>query len=1187
MILLESPESLSTDEKACLRTLAFTEIHAREGRVESAAHNTGDWLLKSQDFQDWAQRKRLNEHHGFFWIQGNPGSGKSTLMKQAYSYIQALSRDPTSIIAAFFFNARGSEIERSPTGLFRTLLHTLYQHISALRDRVMRTYRRKCELLHYNWEWQFHELKELLSSVVTSSVLGQRNLILCVDALDECELGGAKSVVHFFEHLVSSSIRESTKFNVCLSSRYWPQFTIRHCFKTRVERENHGDIASFIQQHMETMRAGVNENNQLAALEKKLKNKANGTFLWVVLVLQELLTAYDTGATLGELDRILQRVPPDLSRFYQHQMENARDDDRHQMLSVLQCVFYSLKPLSPTELRYILAFGHESFSSYSEWAQSSEYVMSGAQIEKRIREKSKGLIEIAEIPERFNRFKQQYESKKIVQFIHQSVRDFFSKDGFKSLRGCEMPNDAASGHDFIKTACFNYLNTTDLKEIPIVDFRFYSDDGVRRKMPNLSEDHPLLEYAVDQLFPHAALAEGHGIQQHGLRSHMSDDIQGSFERWKYLNDLVRTHRSDRQPSCTYGFIPRSWTRAAHGPEAQPLHVFSQYDLLAPTLRKLDEDPNIEGGLYHYPLLAAAARGHKDVVRCLLNSGANLEVTNPQGETAYHWAVSRGHVDILKILLECPRSNITLRQRLKLASYARGDAAPYQESKSPPDWVHEILSLLIPEASLPVSAIDEIFELHDLRQDYSVMAFIHFILDKCEVETFQYQRLLHWCVANYGTEVPLIQRLLEGTKNLKFSEELLDALYERDDFSTNIDEVAMILFKVGDVEITEKFVDQVSLLSYSSQLLHRIAARGFELPPLTCRQTMSALSNGSPESVGFFIQHAPDDASSNEMLLAAVQNKKCGAQAVRVLLGLRRIDSVCEATVNSCLKNSEHSLSLLKTFEDRWGPLVLSQDALVAAAVSRCPLDVIKFVLGRCERFSVTESLVVVLLRETPYGLAPKLNLLLELDPNSCVQDEVIAESVGRIDAGDLLMLYLDHGKPLVLTEKVVRAAAHNHLVGSSALKIILQHTSGAKFSNTMVLEAMGSSRSMDLITLILESDPSISIQEEFLIAAASNPEQGALILQALYEEGRIDFGNLTTGDTHAPPTKRWKISSNRVPLPRDTRDKSAQITKKVIEAAAANDDEDQRRLLLFWFQKWGVLTEEDCRLFRFSESHSS
>ncbi len=70
-------------------------------------------------------------------------------------------------------------------------------------------------------------------------------------------------------------------------------------------------------------------------LETKLKKKANGTFLWVILVLQELLNVYEIGAILGEIDTILYEVPPDLRDFYQYQMENIRSDDRRQILSML------------------------------------------------------------------------------------------------------------------------------------------------------------------------------------------------------------------------------------------------------------------------------------------------------------------------------------------------------------------------------------------------------------------------------------------------------------------------------------------------------------------------------------------------------------------------------------------------------------------------------------------------------------------------------------------------------------------------------------------------------------------------------------------------------------------------------------------------------------------------------------
>ena len=54
-----------------------------------------------------------------------------------------------------------------------------------------------------------------------------------------------------------------------------------------------------------TMQADVTQCDYLATLEIEMKNKVNRIFLWVVLVVRELLSAYENGATLGELDRIL------------------------------------------------------------------------------------------------------------------------------------------------------------------------------------------------------------------------------------------------------------------------------------------------------------------------------------------------------------------------------------------------------------------------------------------------------------------------------------------------------------------------------------------------------------------------------------------------------------------------------------------------------------------------------------------------------------------------------------------------------------------------------------------------------------------------------------------------------------------------------------------------------------------
>ena len=361
-LLVELPIVLTDDELACLRSLSFKEILTRENNIEPASKETGYWLLESADFQSWAQRKRLDEHNGFFWIKWSPGSGKSTMILKAHSV------DPSSMLAAFFFNFSGSEVEKSPTGLFRTLLHMLCQRMPVFRALVVEKYVEKSRLLQPGWEWHFSELKALLKSIVTAYILGQRNLVLFVDALDECEFDGAKLVIQFFEELASSAISEGTKFNVCLSSRYVPQFTIRNYFETQLENENQGDIAAFIHDSMASAKAGEGTLDYMATMQNEILCRASSIFLWVVLVVQKLLDADNAGGMIRELGEILRKIPSDLDGLYHYLLQSTEDEDCQQFLRLIAFVLFVGRPLSLTELWHVWTFGYEGFTSYTEWS---------------------------------------------------------------------------------------------------------------------------------------------------------------------------------------------------------------------------------------------------------------------------------------------------------------------------------------------------------------------------------------------------------------------------------------------------------------------------------------------------------------------------------------------------------------------------------------------------------------------------------------------------------------------------------------------------------------------------------------------------------------------------------------------------------------------------------------------------
>lgn len=1141
--MIEFPSILNADEEACIQSLSFTGIYTRESIIEPAIQDTGSWLLESQDFQDWSQRKRLDEHRGFFWIQGNPGSGKSTLMKKVYSHALACRRDPSSVTAAFFFNARGDEIEKSPTGLFRTLLHALCQRISALRDVVVKAYVAKRRLLTPNWQWQISELKEFLAAVVKSSVLGQRSLLLFVDALDECDFAATQSVIHFFEDLARSSVSEDTNFNLCLSSRYWPQFRVQNSFVARVELENEGDIVRYIEKRLQSTQ--VNENLKLhAALRTEILDKAKGTFLWVVLVIRDLLQANIAGATLRALRDIVQRVPQDLSDLYQRQLEDTKSEDRERMLRLLQLVFYAQRPLNPTELRYALAFGCGAFSSYAEWSESSDYVRNDEQMEKRIREHSKGLVEIAQVAKDGKHPQDSASSREaVVQFIHQSVKDYLARDGFSFLRDTRWPTHSAEGHDFIKMVCCNYLRAQDLEALLSVDLKVNQQFRVRGQMPDLVADHPLLEYAVQYVFLHAAQAEQHGVSQDGFRNYIHGNIQGCFERWREFYDML------------FDDPYEDFSEYLQGPEARPIHVLAQYGLLTKDIAEKEANIDVEGGAFCSALVAACWGGHQDAVGILLEQGADPRFDASHAGSSKPWgtsmapfscAVYNQDLSVLRQLVNAQRAFLTLQERLDLSGDIRTEK-PYLEA---------FLSLLFPEATFPDSAG---YDLYQALGSSTIRVFF-FLLDRSNDAIMHEKKLWHSVfLSKATTTLSKIRALLDRGGRVEITVEILHQLSSK----YPVKEVFSLLLAHGcNAEMTEDLIEAMSEFEDSSQIIRVFEVAGHRFDTFTPKQLRGALRNGSAETAAFFLERQPGNISADErdeMLASALSNSWNGEEVTRLLLGYLRIDHIDEQVIIAALESPRCGGELLRLLHSRWSNLTFSGAAL-AVAVRYQRLDDVKFVLERCECVGVTEK-VLTAAAENMHS-AVNLEYLLLHDPDVNVSESVVVQAIHRsfLDI-DYFNVLSRHGKSLVGTENVIAAAA-KEVYGPDILRIILKQDRGAKISSSMIMVAMQARRGAALVSVMLHHDHTLAVTEKHLVAAASNPYDPSLIFSLLQNKGKLGSAYPASETSTAGPALVRRHSHQSLPG----------ISKKVINAASSNPREAAKLRLLELFMEWNVIT---------------
>ena len=122
-VLRESPTptEFTTDQQNCLQSLFFTEMHWRRNDVADPAPETCAWLVQHQIYREW-----LDKGHGLLWIKGNPGTGKSTVLKHALETAGRFTKRE-SILASFFFHGRGAPTQKSTLGLFRSLLHQVLQ----------------------------------------------------------------------------------------------------------------------------------------------------------------------------------------------------------------------------------------------------------------------------------------------------------------------------------------------------------------------------------------------------------------------------------------------------------------------------------------------------------------------------------------------------------------------------------------------------------------------------------------------------------------------------------------------------------------------------------------------------------------------------------------------------------------------------------------------------------------------------------------------------------------------------------------------------------------------------------------------------------------------------------------------------------------------------------------------------
>jgi hypothetical protein len=316
-----------------------------------------------------------------------------------------------------------------------------------------------------------------------------------VDALDENDTEDTTRdrIVRFLKELVSKEESGLGSFKVCAASRPDNEFDLRlkRCSGLRVQDWTRKDIQKYVWERLSSHPA-VGEDIHNASLDRvhhlcsTILDRAQGVFLWVRLVVDNVCVRLSRGELLGSIERKVQELPnQELPDLFLAIIKNTPKETRADTHAILETVLRAQEPVAVMHIAILLEViprGYQQSFYISELDDDDlqELRTCGYALERRIRRYRGSGSRCG--PSIFTWKSKLYDSQPrphsstataiepgvcTVQFFHQTVKDFLlttdtvvrSKiDSVLLQDPHRSPLDLTSGHYYIPHVLLLYTS---------------------------------------------------------------------------------------------------------------------------------------------------------------------------------------------------------------------------------------------------------------------------------------------------------------------------------------------------------------------------------------------------------------------------------------------------------------------------------------------------------------------------------------------------------------------------------------------------------------------------------------------------------------------------------------------------------------------------------------------------------
>lgn len=532
----------------------------RVAQIDSAHGSTLRWLYEnpSAGLADWLRNGR-----GLFWIQGKPGSGKSTAMKFLFhnsrtaELLGAGSHQQRWSLIGCFFTDRGGEIQRSWNGILHSMTHQLLSKCPSLLMTILpfacndtcKGMTRQEILIAFEKSTPIWSDQNLEATLLACKNQKETKINVCflLDALDEHE-GDHQRMGAFLHELANSAVGSANvKIKICIASR--PLNDLRDLFENcpglRVQDWTREDIENYVDErlgHYHRLQAIIKRPegaSRIEALRQSIVTRAEGVFLWVRLVVDRLIKGLSDGLALEDLEEEVEKTPDGLDDFFLLILKKIGQQYREQTYIILECLMTSRRALTVPQLVLIL----HAEANRMVWDESSiqrtatrtlEQLEDLPGLNRRIQSCCGGLVEFkGGIGSQPSDTEHLEPGNSIVQFLHLTVKEFIQKSDISALVFSDriarpVGEPRKNGHVFILQSYRYWLHLSE---------------NVQRKFPPLNSP-----FVAEEVIHHAPIAQK-TVKQSLME--LFDDIDTKLadqhgSTWPAANGILFRKRSQLQ-----------------------------------------------------------------------------------------------------------------------------------------------------------------------------------------------------------------------------------------------------------------------------------------------------------------------------------------------------------------------------------------------------------------------------------------------------------------------------------------------------------------------------------------------------------------------------------------------------------------------------------------------------------------